>query len=293
MTKLSFVLIGHPVGHSMSPAIHTAVYRRFDLPHSYTAVDCPTEQDVAQQIDRVRRGELAGANVTVPWKKVALSLADRADVTAAETGAANVLARGEAGEVVAYNTDVAALEDCLRRGCARVGDAVVLGNGGAALAGVAACKRAGAARVWVSARSFRGDLAPEQWPHLEQFERLGAQPIAWEGGEPSDLEEALANASIIVQATSAGMLGKGGGEELAERVPWQRLRSDVFLYDLVYNPPVTPFLERARAFQLRSEGGLSMLVGQAAAAVEIWLAVSAPRAEMTAAAERMLYGMKE
>ena len=65
----------------------------------------------------------------------------------------------------------------------------------------------------------------------------------------------------------------------------------MFLYDLVYNPPETPFLERARAMGLRSEGGLSMLVAQAALAVEIWLGLSAPRAEMTAAAERMLHGL--
>jgi len=65
----------------------------------------------------------------------------------------------------------------------------------------------------------------------------------------------------------------------------------VFLYDVVYNPPVTPLLHKARALSLACEGGLSMLVGQAALAVELWLGVSAPRAEMRAAAERTLLGV--
>ncbi len=293
MTKQSYILIGHPVGHSMSPAIHGAVYRRFDLPHTYTAVDCPTEQSVAEQVNKIRHGELAGANVTVPWKKVALGLADRADPTAAKTGAANVLARGDSGEVVAYNTDVSALAACLRAGATQAGAAVVFGNGGAALAGVSASQLAGAAPVWVTARAFSEDLPRAEWPHREQFEALGATLVAWDRTERSELQQTLAAASLIVQATSAGMLGKGGGEALADMVPWQRLRSDVFLYDLVYNPPVTAFLERAGILGLKAEGGLSMLVGQAARAVEIWLGVTAPRAEMTAAAERILHGLSE
>jgi shikimate dehydrogenase len=92
-----FILIGHPVGHSVSPQIHGAVYRAYGLPHSYSAVDCPDVAAVEQQVKRVRSGEIAGANVTVPWKRAALALADELDASARDTNAANVLVRTPEG----------------------------------------------------------------------------------------------------------------------------------------------------------------------------------------------------
>jgi shikimate dehydrogenase len=289
MSAKEFVLLGHPVGHSMSPAIHGAVYQRYGLEHRYLTVDCPDESALARQIERLRTGEIAGANVTVPWKREALRLADRADATAAATGAANVLRLDDDGRVVAYNTDVEALAERIRRGAVPGAErAVVLGNGGAAQAAVVACRTVGIESIDVTGRSWRVGDDPAGFRHRAEFDRLRARPVAWSDAEQSELRVALLGASVIVQATSAGMLGKGGGEGVAELLPWKRLRSDVFLYDVVYNPPVTPFLERARSLGLSAEGGLSMLVGQAALAVTLWLDVAAPRAEMAAAAERHL-----
>lgn len=297
LTPQSFILIGHPIAHSMSPAIHAAVYRHHRLPHSYEAVDCPDDTSVRGQVERLRQGAIQGANVTVPWKRLALALADRADPSAADTGAANVLARDDDGRVVAYNTDVGALSQRLAAGLVRanprapaVEHAVVLGNGGAALAAVVASQRAGAQRVVVSARSWSDSAAVEDWPHKAEFERLGATAVSWSSAGDSELAARLLEAQLVVQATSAGMLGKSGGDELAALVPWDNLRSDVFVYDVVYNPPVTPFLERALALGLTHEGGLSMLVGQAALAVALWLKLDPPLAEMTAAAEAALFG---
>ncbi len=294
MESLEFILIGHPVAHSMSPAIHSAVYRRYDLSHRYTVVDCPDEPAVVEQVARLRRGEIAGANVTVPYKRFALSLADEVDVTARDTGAANVLATTSEGRVIAYNTDVAALRERIVAGArSPLGEIVVLGAGGAALAAVVAARQAGATQISVSARSWTDETDPEQWRAIGEFRALGALPLAWHAGRNSELASACSTAAVTIQATSAGMLGHGGGETVVDLVPWSRLRSDAFFYDVVYNPPVTPFLQKARSLGLRAEGGLSMLVGQAALAIDIWLALDAPRAEMTAAAERLLLGMKQ
>jgi shikimate dehydrogenase len=282
-----FILIGHPVGHSVSPQIHGAVYRAYGLPHSYSAVDCPDVAAVEQQVKRVRSGEIAGANVTVPWKRAALALADELDASARDTNAANVLVRTPEGLVKAYNTDQGALAERLRAGAVAKDCAVVLGNGGAGLAAAVAAFRLGAQQVVVSARRWRG--SPETWPDRAQFEALGATPVAWEQ-EQGPLRRALSQANIIVQATSAGMKGVGAGETVVDIVPWEELRPDVFLYDVVYNPPRTPFLERAAQAGLRSEGGLSMLIGQAGLAVRIWLGVEPPLEAMREAAERVLFG---
>jgi shikimate dehydrogenase len=278
VSALKFGLLGHPVGHSVSPAIHQAAYDAFGLPHTYSLCDCPTPSDVEHQVEQLRQGLWAGLNVTVPWKRLALQLADDLDDSARETGAANVLLRQENGRIIAHNTDAPALGQLLAAGSRteRPKAALVLGNGGAALAAVVAARRAGCARVYVSARRWSMDA-----------ENLGAVPVSWSSETIASTSKEL---TLLVQATSAGMRGVGGGEELASVIPWQELPSDVFAYDVVYNPENTPFLERARAAQLRAEGGLSMLVGQAALAFELWLGLRPPTAQLMDHARAAIFG---
>lgn len=289
-TVLTFALLGHPVGHSVSPAIHEAAYRSFDLPHRYVLRDCPSEADVEACVQAVRRAELAGANVTVPWKRLALSLADVVEESAERVGAANVLSRDEQGRVSAANTDVGALSEVLARNVpASDGTCVVLGNGGAALAAVAAARHNGFDPVVVSARRWTGPS--QDWPKTAAFERLGARPVAWAEGE-GELGRLFERARAVIQATSAGMHGVGGDAALMRLIPWTRLRRDVFLYDVVYNPVTTTFLGRAAKHGYAHEGGLSMLVGQAALALHRWLGIEPPISVMRRAAEQAMFGSR-
>jgi len=116
-----FVLIGHPVAHSLSPVIHRAAYQELELSHRYELVDCPDEAAVVKVVDALRSGEIAGANVTIPWKRLALKLADMVAPSVQRVGVANVLARGADGAIVAHNTDVPALVEEFQRlsGCRR------------------------------------------------------------------------------------------------------------------------------------------------------------------------------
>lgn len=286
-----FILIGHPVGHSLSPAIHHAAYAELRREGSYELVDAAEGHEVAAQVDRIRRGELRGANVTVPWKRLALRLADRVDESAQAVGAANVLGRDEHGAVVAYNTDAPALATELTE-LVGEGDlavtACVIGNGGAALGAVDACRRAGAGKVYVVARSFAAGQDPEQWPRGRELRQLGAELVAWPltaSGAASSWRDVVRKARLFVQATSAGMRGADPGEPVARLVPWAEL-SGVCAYDLVYNPAETPFLRAAAAAGHRTRGGLGMLVRQAALAIQIWWGVLPPLGPLTAAAQR-------
>jgi shikimate 5-dehydrogenase len=122
-----------------------------------------------------------------------------------------------------------------------------------------------------------------------QLRALGAELLSWDS---ATLLPAAQSAAFVVQATSAGMKGADVGDELSRVLPWSALPSDALLYDLVYNPAETPFLNRARALGLRGSNGLGMLVGQAARAFSLWLGVTAPLAAMRLAAERALYGAR-
>jgi shikimate dehydrogenase len=290
-----FLLIGHPVGHSVSPSIHAAAYQALGRSGRYRVIDCPTEEDVAAVVARIRSGEIRGANVTVPHKLLALRLADEVAPSAEEVGAANVLARGERGQIVAYNTDAPALAEELVlltkpqssdvAGARRaLRGALVLGNGGASLAAVVSAKLAGFGPIWVTARRFSG---AKPWPDSALFEALGAQLLAWPTGAADPAWEVLEACDVLVQATSAGMKGAASGHELAERIPLASFRQ-LGVYDLVYNPSVTPLLAQAQRAGLRARGGLGMLVGQAALAIEIWWGTAPPRDVMMAAARKAL-----
>jgi len=286
-----FVLIGHPVAHSLSPTIHHAAYRELDLPHRYELVDCLDEAAVLKVVDAIRSGEIAGANVTTPWKRVALHLADLVAPAAQRVGVANVLARGADGAIVAHNTDVPALAEEFQRLSGSVRRVLVLGNGGSAPAVIAAAQDAGADRVALTARKFVSSVPEAEWPHAAEFVASGVMPLAWPESDArakTRLREAVARIDLIVNCTSAGMSGADDGQELAEIVPWEHVPQSALAYDLIYNPAATPFLKRAKSCGLAAENGLGMLVAQAALAIELWLSVSPSRPALLAAANAEL-----
>jgi shikimate dehydrogenase len=258
-----FAVIGDPIAHSKSPAMHTAAFRALGLPHTYEAVRV-TADELPRIVQALREGQYDGLNVTVPHKLAALALAD--DVATPGMAAANTLVRADDGRVVAHNTDAPALAEELRL-LAGPGApwasrrALVLGSGGAALAAIAALRSLGARDIVVRARTPRPDAT---------------QP--WQRSPASE-----ARSLAVVQATSAGMTGADPGDPLAHVVAWEALAPDAVALDVVYTPPDTPFLAAARARGLRCANGLGMLARQGALAFELWLGIPAPFAVMRAA----------
>lgn len=288
MSALRFAVLGHPIGHSLSPAMHRAAFAQLGLPHSYEAIDVPDVEALRACVERVREGSLAGANVTLPHKIAVLELVDAIDESAQAIGAANTLVR-EGGGVVAHNTDIAGLADDLRDAGGVVRKAVVLGAGGAGLAAIAAARELGAREIGVTSRSWTSAEAIAASESAEKVARLGAVPMVHpEEGRPSAFTDLAAEADLLLQATPAGTKGGPSGELVAAVIPWERVRTSALAYDLVYNPAETPFLRRARRAGLRARGGLGMLARQGARALASWLNVNPDVATMRRAAERAL-----
>lgn len=288
-----FILIGHPVKQSVSPVIHHAAYEQMSFDAQYGLVDCADEEAVHAQVAAIRRGELRGANVTVPWKRVAFEAADELDESARRVGVANVLTLSETGKLVAYNTDAIGLADELRRAAksvdkeARPG-ALIIGSGGATRASVVACQLNGVERIAVTARRFDPAVPQSEWPNAQAFLDLGAELLPWPTFDAGVACSAfLASSHLVLQATSAGMKGVPGGEQLAELLPWSAFKAGL-AYDLVYNPPLTPFLKRAAEEGHVAEGGLGMLVGQAAHAIRIWTGTLPDQGPLLSAAKQAL-----
>lgn len=301
-----YALLGHPVAHSVSPRMFTAALGVLGGRDVYTAMDLASEADLRAAIEDLRSGALRGANVTLPYKQTVLGLVDEVAPSAQEVGAANLLTVRD-GRVTAHNTDVDALVAEIaslwidQRPYAR---AAVVGGGGAALAAIAACRRLGFELVCATSRSWSNSEAMDASASAARVRALGVLTTLWPGDSHAPVterskasqelrlpwSELVAEADCVIQATSAGMHGGARGEDVAAVVPWERLPPHALIYDVVYTPPVTPFLAAARQHGLRAVGGLGMLVRQAEAALAMWTGNDAPRDVMREAAEVALAG---
>ncbi len=289
MTKsLRFAVIGSPVAHSKSPAMHGAAFRALDLPHSYERLET-TLADLGGRVDALRRGELAGINVTVPYKSKVLAFVDEVDASALATGAANTLVRLADGRVRAHNTDTPAIaEELVRlagdRGLDPNGTALVIGTGGAARAAIVALAcHLGVKRVLVRGRSLADPS--NAVAYVRQIDRLLAEAggrgvsvaLGAEGLHVPDRRQSEEpRLAAIVQATSCGMRGGPPGAVVAAAVNWELVPHAAVALDVVYAPPDTPFLVSARARGLSCCHGLGMLARQGALAFELWLGTKPP-----------------
>lgn len=272
-------IIGHPLGHSISPAFQQAAFDALGIRATYRAYDLPPEA-VPAFVAGLRAPDWLGVNVTVPHKERVKRLLDELADAAAAVGAVNTIVN-RSGRLIGQNTDVAGFRQALAevgfdtRG-ARV---VVLGAGGAARAVVFALRADGAAHLAVANRT------------VARAERLLAELAAGVVAEalpldPATLAPYLARCDLLVNTTSVGL--KPGETPLPdETVPPRAL-----VYDVIYNPPQTRLLAAAQARGAGTLGGLSMLVAQGAAAFTLWTGREAPLAVMRRAADEALAKMQ-
>ena len=262
-------VIGRPVEHSVSPAMHNAAFEACGLDGAYLPLEA---SDVADALGFADAMGLAGASITAPFKAALLSEADEVQESARLCGAANTL-RIDDGRRVVRNTDIAGFLDPLdRRGIAlRSTRVAVVGTGGAARAVVSALGQR-EARVTVYGRR-PGEAA-----------RVAAliSGAVGRGGHPE-----AGSWDLLVNATPVGTWP----ETSASPVPPESLPGGRVVYDLVYNPVRTSLLEAAAAAGCQTIGGLEMLVAQAAAQFEWWTGRPAPRDVMWAAARDSLTRM--
>ena len=250
-----YAVFGHPISHSLSPAIHRLFGEQCGVTLEYTAIDAAPEAFA----DAVR-GFLArahGANVTLPHKAAACALADERSEAASRAGSANVLTRLVDGRLAAYNTDGAGLvrDLTVRQQCVLQGRRVLLLGAGGAARGVAwDLLDAGVQELTVvnrtpdTAAALAGALGVTR-----------ARARYWQ-----DLDE-LGSFDLIVHATSAGVLC----QPLA--LPPSLVNPQTVGYDLSYGPGAQSFLAWARMTGAKAAcDGLGMLVEQAADAFALW-----------------------
>ena len=255
---------GKPIGHSLSPVIHTAGYAAAGLLNwTYTAIEC-----AAAELPDLVAGlgpEWVGLSLTMPLKEVALTVAGTAAPAAAAVGAANTLVRRPDGSWYADNTDIAGMVRVLRAAGAAERPAVsILGGGGTARAALAAAADLGAASVTVVTR--RAAALDELLPAAAAL-GLHLERLDW-----AQAPDAFAADAVI------STVPKGAADDLAAAVPW---RAGSVLFDAIYDPWPTPIAAAAAAAGVRVASGLDLLLAQALGQFEQFTGVvPAPEAPM-------------
>ena len=261
-------VIGWPVDHSLSPAMHNAAYRALGLDWVYVGLPVAPGRLVAA-VEGLAALGFAGANVTMPHKTEAASLVDELSDDARRLQAVNTVVATSDG-LVGHNTDAPGFARFLRDEVAfdPAGKQILLyGAGGAARACALAVARAGAAEIVVAIREPARAIAL-----LQALEDLPVKVRAI----PSMAEATQVRADLVVNATPVG----AHGEELPEPL----LGPGTVVVDLLYHVATTPLRVHAREAGAAAFGGLGLLLHQAALSFELWTGRQPPLETMSAAA---------
>lgn len=266
-------VLGWPLGGTLSPMIHNAAFRRLDLDWVYFAWPVPPES-LPAAIGGLRSLRAQGANVTMPHKEAVIDLLDQVSGDGRAVGAVNTIQR-YGDRLIGHNTDIDGFLEFLSAdaGVDVAGmSALVLGAGGSSRAVVKALDRAAARRIAIASRD------PARAGRIEGVAgAVPARTVRW--NEAADEASAV---DLVVNATPLGSSGE-------DPIPGAEFRAGQVVVDLVYLPPATPLVERARAQGASAWGGLGMLVHQAAASFRIWTGMDPPLETMSAAA---LHGLR-
>ncbi|MBE2215651.1 MAG: shikimate dehydrogenase [Opitutaceae bacterium] len=285
----SLAVIGHPIAHSLSPAMHNAAlaelaqrdtrfaswrYFKFDID--------PAE--LSRALTLFADKGFVGVNLTIPHKIIAVDLVHRIDPAAADAEAVNTLRLMANVRYEGFNTDGHGVTAGIAEDLGRTIEAspiVLLGAGGAARAAAITCLHGGCASLWIGNRSQTNlralidQLAPTA-------HRMG---IPLHGFDLAHPPRDIPPDAIVINATASGL--KPGEPP---PIDVGKLPGRPCIYDMVYNPPVTPLIQAARDIGLSAANGLTMLVHQGARALEIWTEQSVRTDIMLAACRDALAG---
>lgn len=284
MTKRAGV-IGHPLGHSISPALFKAAFDAAGIDATYEAWDTPPE-NLQGRVDALRGADYLGANVTVPHKTEIQALLDGRDEIATKAGAVNTIVHRD-GKLTGHNTDVGGFARSLREDAgfdAKGKATMLLGSGGAARAVALALIDAGASVIYVVARQPR--KLDRMVVDLKPLTTTGTT-ITWAYWGDGSFLRSLAEADLLVNCTP---LGTNGSESAGQpAVDASLINPETTVYDLVYNPMETPLVAAAKTRGAKAFSGLGMLVNQAAESFRLWTGQEADRRLMLEAGRKALH----
>ncbi|MEM7358751.1 MAG: shikimate dehydrogenase [Pseudomonadota bacterium] len=257
-----FALLGEPLGHSLSPALHKAIYRQLEIDDaSYRTIELPEER-LKSFFTGFKVGGFDGVNVTIPHKAAVIPLLDEVDSKAKLINAVNCINR-VGSTLTGYNTDLLGFAYALRQQEVVIegNTFAIIGAGGSAQAVGAVLAEGEAAKVLIVNRSQ--ERAEKLQENIKSLNDQVTVAIVDEAG----LKKNSKKLDCIINTTSVGMSPETG----VSPIPADVFTSNMLAFDLIYNPLQTQFLQDAESKGAATANGLQMLVAQAVYSVEIWM----------------------
>lgn len=279
---LPFAVLGHPIGHTLSPIMHNAAFQSLGLDAIYLAFDV-APANLLDVLGAMGRMGFKGVNLTVPLKETAFKGLGNLDETARRLGAVNTIEFTPDG-LKGHNTDGKGFLTAVRESfdySVKGGTLFVMGCGGAGRAVAITASVEGASRLILAdidesrCRAVSRDIATYS----------PATRVEWAGVSPADWARLVPEANLIIQASPVGMKA----EDVCP-LPPSAFHAGQLAFDLVYNRPSTCFTQAATEGGARASNGLGMLLHQGAESFTIWTGKPAAVAVMRQALESALYG---
>jgi len=244
-----YLVIGNPIGHSLSPKLHNHWIKKNNIDAVYDKKQL-NENDIEGTILKVRNGEIDGINVTVPFKKSVIPYLDQLTPLANKTQSVNTIYK-EKKKVIGHNTDVGGFELGLKSINYNVKNkkVFILGAGGVVSSIILALKKMGASKIILSNRTKE---------KAEDLKKIYSDLEIIDWGETPDF-------NVIINATSLGLKNH---DEI--KLDYTDMGSNKLFYDVIYNPRQTKFLSKAKQLGNQIENGKMMFVYQAHQAFTIW-----------------------
>ncbi len=251
-------LIGYPLSHTLSPYMHNAVFKKYKMNWEYKVFELK-KNELKNFIKNMKKENIKGVNVTVPYKQEIMKYLDTIDKGAEKIGAVNTIVNIK-GKLKGYNTDYLGFEESLKKHKINLKgkDVVLFGAGGAAHAIVYVLQKHKPRII---------DIINIDIPMAEKLvKKLKVKNArVWYLKESEVIDALVEGADFIINATSVGLDKKSMPYKIKKIK-----RKGIPVYDLIYNPPVTPFLKQAKKKGAKIINGLDMLIYQGMASFKIW-----------------------
>ena len=244
-----YIVIGNPIEHSLSPKLHNHWFKENNIDAIYEKKQL-NETDIAGIILEIKNDKIHGINVTVPFKKLTIPFLDELSSGANESQSVNTIYKKN-NKIIGHNTDIEGFELGIRHFKYEVKNkkVFILGAGGVVSSIILALKRMSVSKIIISNRTKeKAENLKKSFPNLEIIE-WGDTPIA----------------DMVINATSIGLK-----EDEEIKLNYNKIGSNKFFYDVIYNPQETSFLKKAKALGNKTENGKMMFIYQAHQAFAIW-----------------------
>lgn len=267
-TRLAAV-VANPIKHSISPFIHNSAFEKTQVNGVYVAWEIP-ESDLAETVENIRRYDMFGINLSMPYKEKVIPFLDELSPEAQLIGAVNTVVNRD-GHLIGHNTDGFGFFASLKNFNSKDAHIMILGAGGAAKSIVTQAVLDGAKKVSIYVRPQSLDKAKESFRTL--LDQTACRLEFHDLTDADHFQEELSQTDLLVNATSVGMDGESLPLPTDIRFP-----KGLLVADIIYQPFETPFLALARKQEIEAVNGLGMLLYQAAGAFKLWTGENMPTA---------------